>query len=113
MREILFRAKCKLKGKWMYGSYRLSGGKHYINSTEIHRETLGQYTGLTDKNGTKIFEGDRFEYGYVATWVDESSNGSHGMFAGWYLQRDDFESWEELSVGYSYEVIGNIHEKGK
>ena len=58
MREIEFRAKCQLKGKWMYGYYRVSGGKHYINSTLIYPETVGQFTGLKDKNGQKIYEGD-------------------------------------------------------
>ena len=62
MREILFRAKCKLKGKWMYGYYRVSGGKHYINSTKVYENTVGQFTGSTGKNGTKIFEGDLFNF---------------------------------------------------
>ena len=123
MREILFRGKRVDNGEWVYGFYwfveecrdSILSKSYFIesngNNYEVIAETVGQFTGLLDKNGTKIFEGDIFEYGYVATWVDESSNGSHGMFAGWYLQRDDFESWEELSVGYSYEVIGNIHER--
>lgn len=64
MREILFRGKNKLTGAWCEG-HLVKTGDHYRISTRddlisfgVDVETVGQYTGLTDKNGKKVFEGD-------------------------------------------------------
>ena len=138
MREILFRGKAN-NGKWIYGvpvpvtincyvkgveiideegiEYdELDGYNPVFGADRVDPETVGQFTGLCDKNGKMIFEGDivvcRQEI--CGNWIDycveigfvEMKHGAFGLHRkqGYYRP---FKDWLE---DYEYEVIGNIHD---
>jgi hypothetical protein len=132
MRDYLFRGKTE-HGLWVYGSLIHVGdfccilGKDdgtdynypYLDgdlgcidgyATPVSPETVGQWTGLTDIYGQRIFEGDIHGMpGWVVTYCADVNEGI-GMNAGWYVQRDNFESWMELENHTEHRIIGNIHD---
>lgn len=138
MREILFRGKRLDNGEWVEGFYCKHDtvkvcfttddpkSKHLIivdgfcdwgfepplQGIEVDTTTVGQYTGLTDKNGKRIFEGDILrikERGYtVDGGVVFFENGYPG---GWLIKEAGKESKCSLSMRTDVEVIGNIHDK--
>ena len=117
MKEYLFRGKMIANGKWSEGNLLVTKQGCCITPDAtvlgsygaVDPETVGQYTGLTDKNGTKIFEGDIVKYGdTVHNVVFEQRNGTayFGLV---------YSTFETLSFGYyqdlkRIEVIGNIYD---
>ena len=124
MREILFRGIKKPWGGWAEGSlvkmrdyFRISE-KNDMISFGVETETIGQFTGQTDKNGRKIFEGDIVESEFTKkpylvcfgeyTYVDEY--GDESSACGWYNEEKGgyitaFGCPEDWAT-----VIGNIHD---
>lgn len=129
MREILFRGKSVLNSKWLFGNFlKTDDGVFVIQNFdpfgglakyEVDHNTVCQYTGLTDKNGGKIFEGDIVRdifnasvvgivrYGeYRNTFNDDEHGGHVGFYVEWKEKRDllrkDLVYWVKNS-----EFIGN------
>lgn len=124
MREMLFRGKiielCQYHGQWLEGFYGVDDGKPLIaiqqnnglNGFFCDPLTVGQCTGLKDRNGTRIFEGDILEgdlednldpgakWRNVVVWEKFGWNCKEGHVS---LPIDDFDIKE-------CEVIGNIHD---
>ena len=111
MREIHFRGR-DIAGNWHYGvpliftdDYVCITAPHTFNKSVIP-ETVGQYTGLTDKNGKKIFEGDicKHRSEYSGKFIISAVTYTDGCF----LAMADNNSGFNLSD--NLEVISNIHD---
>lgn len=123
MREILFRAKTKATNEWTYGHFAKQYDVPQIytgNGHEcIYEDTLCQYTGLTDKNDTKIFEGDIVRIGryfnnnyhteadYVCKYDTDINSVS---FVNRYAIISNGSALSNIGHGYTIEVIGNIYD---
>lgn len=127
MIETLFRGKRTDTDEWVEGkgvdlnyddSYILekdnddTTGSCWVNEIAVYTETVGQFTGLYDKNGKRIFEGDivtgLFLFGLTVSAVVTFQDGAFGL--EWYRGgAKTFDAFTSVcNVGY--EVIGNIHD---
>lgn len=121
MKEILFRGERTDNGDWVVdnsvlffrNSTKIYGVMNGWREIEVIPDTVGQYTGLVDKNGTKIFEGDivRFNYtgenkGVEGTATVIFQNGQFGVLWGWHKEFVPLTGFCNTTV----EVIGNIYD---
>lgn len=133
MREILFRGKRIDNGEWVYGAfvpdaleqthgemvtwgfirrYQPNRTVESVEMIEVHRYTIGQYTGLHDKHGKRIFEGDivkvhdAYKPNHEFTGVVEFDNAS------FLINQDDCVKHYRW-MDYECEVVSNIHDEVK
>lgn len=116
MREILFRGKRVDNGEWVYGNYHnhsieksISFYKVFVGTPmtmyAVIPESIGQYTGLKDKNGKRIFEGDVIKddkHLYLIEWYA-------GDFDAGFLPFICSENCRAVR-SCNCEIIGDIHD---
>ena len=126
MREIIFRGKSKNSGRWVYGDlvsnkYHNRQGTHIYEKNDsvscpsryqfvrVNTSTVGQYTGLKDKDGTKIFEGDILSISPVSPKYEVKWDNEQQRFCFW---NDCWCSGFNAFIT-NYKIIGNVYDNPK
>lgn len=121
MRTIKFRAISRDTGKWLVGALIPNGKREayiapfgrYLHLEKVDHNTVGQFTGMLDKNGKEIYEGDIVRY--YDDIEDElvSSNVVYYEDSCSFCVAPTGSCGDHIGIGahWQFEVIGNIHDK--
>ena len=127
MREILFRGKRLDNGEWVQGFFNKwavydeseNNYHHYIQPLDengrldiirrVHPATVGQFIGLTDQNGTNIFEGDIVSCRTSAYFFEKCKVVYESCYAR-YCLIDKHGYKYPMDESFEYEIIGNIYD---
>lgn len=118
MREILFRG-LDIRGVWHEGMLAHVGNAWYISNSagiatafEVIPASIGQFTGIYDKNGKRIFEGDICQIKNIS-YIDDTPFAIewNNEYSGWFW-RDSASATDALipDIANMAKVIGNIHD---
>ena len=131
MREIKFRGFNAKNNQWLYGSHILNRGKHFVapdefadgktwEDYEVYEESIGQFTGLTDKNGKEIYEGDIVSHPWkdpifgdlveTSQFVHSTICFNNGAFVVNYRLQGEYIYLQDFVRLKCIEAIGNVHD---